>query len=104
MVRSALFANPVPNGKIFRFRISLTAYGAGLRTWIEGRHLNDICSVEYRLVFQHTKKLCSAYIGNRFCQLVILHHVLHLQILYADGLVFTHQLCRDFMQEILSGI
>src|SRR6266566_9106449 len=67
-------------------------------------NLHQVPAVPLRFVFQLGHKLTPPHVTDRFTQLVVLEHVLHLQALYTDRLVFTDQACRELMQEFTAAI
>lgn len=67
-------------------------------------NLHQVPPVPLRFVFQLGHKLTPPHVTDRFTQLVVLDHVLHLQALHTDRLVFTDQACRELMQEVTAAI
>ena len=66
--------------------------------------LDQVPSIPRCFVFQLGHKLTPTHITDRFCKTVVLDHVLDLQALDADRLVFTDQACRELMQEVTASI
>jgi hypothetical protein len=67
-------------------------------------NLHQVPPVPLRFVGQKGHKLIPPHVTDRFTQLVVLEHVLHLQALHTDRLVFTDQACRELMQEVTAAI
>src|SRR5216684_2019162 len=67
-------------------------------------NLHHVPPVPLRFVFQLGHKLTPPHVTDRFTQLVVLDHVLHLQALNTDRLVFTDQACRELLQEVTAAI
>ena len=66
--------------------------------------LDQVPPIPCCFVFQLGHKLTPTHITDRFCQTVIFDHVLDLQTLHADRLVFTDQACRELMQEVTASL
>lgn len=74
----------------------------GLTAGIHGRHFYHIVPIPLRFIYQHIKKLTPRYGTDMLCQFMISHHISYFQFLNTDGLVFTYQYRRLFLQEIIS--
>lgn len=61
-------------------------------------------SIPGGFVFQLGHKLRPAHVTDRFGKGRVLDHVLHLQTLHTDRLVFTDQASREFVREITATI
>ena len=75
---------------------------ASLTARIVRWYSNYRASVPLGLVFEHFKELAPRYGIDTSRQLMVLDHILHAQILYADGLVFTHEHSRKLVQEVIA--
>ena len=60
--------------------------------------------VPLALVIELSHQLTPSSIRNRLSQRVVFHHIFNCQILNHDGLVFTHQLSRQFMEKVFTAI
>src|SRR5260221_7935439 len=67
-------------------------------------NLDEVASIPLRFIVQLGHKLTPPDITDRFAQLAVLDHMLHLQTLDADRLIFTDQARRKFVQEITATI
>src|SRR2546429_9373929 len=67
-------------------------------------NLDQVAAIPCCLVFEVGHKLTPTHITDSFCQTVVLDHVLHLQALDADRLVFTDQAGRELVQEVAASI
>ena len=56
-----------------------------------------------RLVFALAHEFTPSGIGNRLCQMVILHHALYFQSLENQRLVFVHQSSRGLVKEVAAS-
>ncbi len=77
-----------------------TAFGGGIPLV----DLDQVASIPFCFVGQKGHKFRPSNITDRFCKAMILDHVLDLQTLHADRLVFTDQTCRELMQEVTASI
>ncbi len=62
--------------------------------------LHDGLAVPAGLILEHAKERRPADLGDRLAQLAVLLHVLHLQGLDADDVVFFDDLGRHLVQEV----
>src|SRR5260370_25084361 len=67
-------------------------------------NLHQVPPVPLCFVFQLGHKLTPPHVIDGFTQVVVLDHVLHVQALHTDRLVFTDQACRELMQEVTAAI
>src|SRR5438067_1111793 len=67
-------------------------------------NLDQVPSIPRCFIFQLGHKLRPAHITDSLGKSVVLDHVLDLQALDADRLVFTDQACRELMQEVTASI
>jgi hypothetical protein len=67
-------------------------------------NLDQIPAIPAILVVQLTNKLAPSTITNGEGELSVFNHIFDRQGLNGDGLVFTHQLSGQFMEEIFSGV
>lgn len=70
-------------------------------SWI---NLNQLPTSSQNLVGQHLNKSTPRCIVNAFSEMMILNHISNLQFLNRNSFVFTNNLKRSFMQEIISLI
>ena len=66
--------------------------------------LDQIPAIPRCLIFELGHKLAPTHIAYRFCKAMIFDHVLDVQTLNADRLVFTDQPRRELVQEITAAI
>ena len=76
------------------------AAGTAFRGREESVDSDKMLSGSFGLVLAHTHELSPAGIGNRLCQTVVLQHVLNLQALKDQRLVFVHHSVRGLMLEV----
>src|SRR5260370_40611913 len=82
----------------------MSRFEAGFRGGIPLVNLDEVASIPLRFIVQLGHKLTPPDVTDRFAQLAVLDHVLHLQTLDADRLIFTAQACRKFVREITATI
>ena len=75
--------------------------GAKLAGRIEAVYCDDLSTIPLSLIFQHSAELAPGCIRNRFCQMVILYHVLGSQILQADHIILPDQSGRQLLEHIV---
>ena len=103
VMRPALGAVPFTN--IQRQRLNdVTTISTALTAGEPTVNLNKGTSVPLALVVKLSNQLSPSCITNTECKLGIFHHILNCQILNNDGLVFTHQLSSQFMEEVFTAI
>src|SRR6266568_296524 len=77
-----------------------TSFGRGIPLV----NLDQVPSIPLCFVFQLGHKLRPAHVTDSLSKAVVLDHVLDLQALDADRLVFTNQTGRKLMQEVTTPI
>ena len=110
MVRSTFWTIPLPNIKR-QFINNMTAVPTALRARKPTVNFYQCSTVPLALVFQQTNQLRPTGISDCLSQFVVLHHVLHRQVLDSNRLIFTYQSSRQLVfakrpegKEICSGI
>ena len=99
MMDTALRAGPFAYGqrKLRQFEAAARAAFRGREESVDSdKMLSGHCC----LVLAHTHELAPAGIGYRLCQMVVLQHVLNLQALKDQRLVFVHHSVRGLMLEV----
>ena len=68
---------------------------AAIETKLAGRicswHLYQLAAAVFQLVFQFAVEFCPRCIADGLRHAMVLHHSLHIQVLYADDLVLVRQ-------------
>ena len=82
----------------------MSAVKAAFRRGIPLVDLDKIPAIPCCLIFQLGHELRPTHVTDSFCQTVVLDHVLDVQALNADRLVFTNQPCRELVQEVTASI
>src|SRR6266536_1018564 len=77
-----------------------TAFGRGIPLV----NLDQVPSIPRCFVFQLGHKLRPAHVTDSLGKTMVFDHVLDLQALFADRLVFTNQTGRELMQEVMTSI
>ena len=88
-----------PAGCKAQFLELVTAGGTCLRRRKEGADLCKDSVFMLRLVFALAHEFSPSCIGNRLCEMVILHHALNFQSLENQRLVIVHQSSRCLVKE-----
>ena len=81
-----------------------TTMATSLAAWEEGVDAHEGASVPPGFVFQLAHHLAPSYVAYRFRQVWVLDHVLHLQALCADHLVFVDQARGELVQEVGTAV
>jgi len=102
MMCAAMRTSPAAGCKA-QFLELVTAGGTRLRRRIEGADLCKDPAFMLRLVFALAHEFTPSGIGNRLCQMVILHHALNFQSLENQRLVFVHQSSRGLVKEVAAS-
>src|SRR5579885_2661649 len=101
---SATFGTgPLPNiqrERVKEMPAGMTAFGTGIE--LVNRH--DSAAIPGRFVLQLPDEFSPAHVGYRFCQAMMLHHVLHRQRLDTDHLVVADESRRQLVQKITASI
>lgn len=105
MVCATFRTDPTAISKFQSF-IHIAAFAAGLRTWGKAVYLNEIYTIPTAFVFKHRKKHPERCVTDCLCQVVVLHHSFHVQILHAYGthLAVVRQCIGDFVNVIFTAI
>ena len=82
----------------------MAAPTASLAAWEEGVDTYEGASIPSGFVFQLAHHLAPSCVADRPGKVVIPDHVLHLQALGADHLVFVDQARGELVQEVGTGI
>ena len=98
-MNTALRAGPIAHGqrKLRQFEAAARAAFRGREESVDS---DKMLSGHFALVLAHTHELAPAGIGYRLCQMVVLQHVLNLQALKDQRLVFVHHSVRGLMLEV----
>ena len=78
----------------------IAAFGGGIPLI----DLDKVSAIPRCFIFELGHELTPSHVTDRFCQFVVLDHVLHCQALDADRLVFTDQACGELLQEVTASI
>ena len=81
----------------------MTAARARFTGRVEPINLDHGSPVPGRFVLQLSHELAPAYIGNGFCEGLVMHHILDSQALDHDRLVFTTQVRRKLMLSVFGN-
>ena len=92
-----------PAGCKAQFLELVTAGGTCLRRRKEGADLCKDSAFMLRLVFALAHEFSPSCIGNRLCEMVILHHALNFQSLENQRLVIVHQSSRCLVKEVAAA-
>ena len=98
---SASRAYPIPNAEAFYSGIFCSAAVTSLRGREESINNDDFFPVPQRLVGELPADFTPRDTHDAFCQLMVLDHVLHREILYADDIVFSNEPRRHLVEGIL---
>jgi hypothetical protein len=87
-----------------QFINNVTAVPTAFRTRKPTVNFYQCSTVPLALVLQLTNQLTPTSVGDVLSQLVVLHHILHRQVLDSKRLVFTYQSSRQLVKEICSSV
>ena len=93
-------AFPAAHLEVFYERVLISAAGAGLRRRVESPDPANLRAVFEGLVLKESEEFRPSCIGYGFCEMMIPHHALHIEILYGDDLVFAHQPESFFVEKV----
>ena len=102
MMSAAMRTRPAACCKA-QFLELVTAGGTRLRRRKEGADLCKDSAFMLRLVFALAHEFSPSCIGNRLCEMVILHHALNFQSLENQRLVIVHQSSRCLVKEVAAA-
>ena len=100
---AALGADPLPERQVLGLRILVSTAAAQLAAGVESPHLYQLL-LPGGLVAQLPGQLTPGGIGNHLGQLVVGHHALDIEALYADDVIGPDQLSGQLVQIILPAV
>ena len=104
MMRSARRTYPFANGQILHDEIPMPAIGTSLARRVEGINLQDGRAAPRSLVSEYSEELRPTRVRDCPRKMVVPQHILDLQVLDGNDLVFVNEPCGELLQEVLADV